>query len=81
MTTRDTILSWLRKAQVGGHSHVIVVCDEFDHEDFPVFCKDREEALKQRAHYDNLKMHRIMEIYDLSLSLDSQMAEHRAMHL
>jgi hypothetical protein len=34
--TQEDIRRWLKEAKKEGATHVIVVCDSFDHEDYPV---------------------------------------------
>ena len=36
-TTRNEIRGWLKRGQRQKATHVIVVCDTFDHEDYPVY--------------------------------------------
>ena len=83
--TRADIQRWLKEGQAREATHVIIVCDTFDHEDYPVFVQPGEDAHKiaeERFGYPDgeKNMQRVMECYDLSLPLDQQMAEHRAFH-
>jgi hypothetical protein len=79
-TTRSKIRTWLKKGIEKGATHVIIVCDTYDHGDFPVFVMPGEDA-KQRADQERKKsMQKVMEVYNLSLDLESQLAEHRAFH-
>lgn len=79
MTTRDEIRWWLTDAFRKGATYVIVVCDTFDHSDYPV----RVGAV---ANFWDLhdshsgSMQRVVEVYDLSLDLEAQLAEFRAYH-
>ncbi len=59
---------------------MIVVCDTFDHEDYPVYVKPGEDVRKKYAEYDGPNMQRVMEVYALHLDLESQLNEHRAKH-
>jgi len=59
-------------------THVIVVCDTFDHEDYPVFVMTGEDARKKADEYNGKDMQRVMEVYNLSMDFDKQMEEHRA---
>lgn len=75
-TTVDDIRRWLERAEKDD-SHMIVVCDTFDHEDYPVFVNkdmDIREAIKE---HDGQNMQRIMEVYNLSMSLEDQLASPR----
>jgi hypothetical protein len=79
MTGKDTIRSWLLEGKNAGASYVIVACDTFDYEDYPVFVgpNDSFGAAISRA---STNMQRPMEVYDLSLDFESQLNEYRAWH-
>ncbi len=59
-------------------THVIVVCDTFDHSDYPVFVSSSEDVREKERKYKNIRLQRVMEIYNLSMSLDDQLNEYRA---
>ncbi len=44
---------------------MIVVCDSFDHEDYPVYVDPGEDFWDVFAEYSGKNMQRIMEVYDL----------------
>lgn len=77
-TTPDVLKSWYERGKAEGATHLIVVCDTFDHEDYPVFVKPGEDVREKAREYDGKNMQRIMEVYDLSLDAESQLAEKRA---
>ncbi len=58
---------------------MIVVCDTFSWKDYPVFCSEAEFNEKHREHSD-VNMQRVMEVYDLSMNREHQLAESRAFH-
>lgn len=78
--SREDILGWFKRGQEQGATHVIVVCDTFDHKDYPVFVKSGEDVRECAKKYDQQNMQRIMEVYNLSMDIATQMAEHRAFH-
>ena len=78
-TTVNHIRTWLSQA-TKEHTHMIVVCDTFDHEDYPEFVKKGEDAKEKAKKIQNWPMQRIMEVYDLALDLEKQLAETRAFH-
>lgn len=39
MTTQSQIRDWFQEGVHLGASHLVVVCDTFDHEDYPVYVK------------------------------------------
>ena len=78
--TRKDIESWLKQAMASGAAYLIVGLDPMEYDNFPVFCESDAEcnaAIRRLTENGN----RYDEVYDLSLPLDPQLAEHRAMHL
>lgn len=43
------IKGWIARAQAGGATHMIVVCDTYDHDDFPVFVSADEDVREVEA--------------------------------
>lgn len=79
-TTQNDIRSWIERGKAQGAMHVIVVCDTFSYEDYPVFVMPGTDARKKSEEYNDRNMRRLMEVYDLSLDIDEQIAERRAFH-
>lgn len=77
-TTREDIREWLVTAKAAGATHVIVVVDTFDHEDYPVRVMPEDDVHQVYKDYDGPNMQRVMEIYNLRLDLEMQLAEQRA---
>ena len=42
--TRNDIKRWLAEARAQGATHMIVVCDTYDWEDFPVYVRPEEDV-------------------------------------
>ena len=80
-TTKAEIKRWLNKAKAEGTTHMLVVCDTFDHDDYDVPVKPTEKVADVVAKYRAMSMQRVMEVYDLSLDLEMQLVERRAWHL
>lgn len=79
-TTRADIGRWFDEAKKAGATHMIIVCDEFDHGDFPVRVMPGEDV-REKAEKERCKqMQRVMEVYSMSMDKDAQLAEHRAFH-
>lgn len=78
--TRQDIESWFDRGVAEGATHMIVVCDTYDHDDYPVFVKPGEDPrAKHKEYLDGLHpMQRAMEVYSLKQDKALQMAEHRA---
>ena len=82
MTTREDISRWFDDGVRRGATHLIVVCDTFDHEDFPVYVMPGEDSREVAGKHDDYsKMLRVMEVYALRRDKQSQLAEFRAYHL
>jgi len=79
-TSKTEILQWLEDAKKKGATHVIVVCDTFDHSDYPVLVMPGEDVKLAHSVYDGKNMQRVMEVYALHLDIETQLAEHRAFH-
>ena len=63
------------------YTHLVVVCDTFDHEDYPVYVKLGQDVRKVVAEYNGPNMQKVMEVYDLTESektLAEQQREHRS---
>jgi hypothetical protein len=78
MTSRIEISEWFDQGKQQGATHMIVVCDTFDHDDYPVYVGAGDDFWEKYDHYNGQNMQRIMEVYDLSHDKQSQMNEHRA---
>lgn len=79
-TTKEDIREWLAKAREEGASHVIVVCDTFSYEDYPVYVKKDQDVLKIYKEYTEKSMQRVVEVYSMSLNIEKQLEELRAFH-
>jgi len=80
ITTQD-IRNWLTLEGLGRkshHTHMFVICDTFDYEDYPVYTSDPSATYTR---YNGQGMQKIMEIYDLSMDFEKQLAEYRSWHL
>lgn len=78
--SRTDISGWFDRGVEEGATHLIVVCDSWDYEDYPVFVKSGEDAREKASEYSGKNMQRVMEVYSLSQDKEQQMAEHRAFH-
>ena len=76
-TTQDDIRGWLERAKPE-HTHMIVVCDTYDWEDYPVYVSKDESVQEVFAEYHGPNMQRVMEVYNLSMDHEKQLTEGRA---
>jgi len=77
-TSKEDIRNWIKSGQEQGATHVIVVCDTFDWEDYPVYVMPTEDVHKKFADYNGLNMQKVMEVYNLSKDIDKQVSQNRA---
>lgn len=67
---------WFDEGQKEGALYMIVVCDTYDHDDYPVHIFHFDHFWKKYDEYaSGENMQRIMEVYDLSKSWESQSTE------
>lgn len=80
-TTQADIRGWLKDAKKKGATHLLVVCDGFDHEDYPVFIMPGQNAKAvAEKEYSGVDMQHVMECYSLAGDIEAQLNEHRAFH-
>ena len=89
--TKKEIRQWLEHGKAQNATHMIVVCDTYDWEDYPVFISPNADVrivARQQGINDhnglptlaNTNMQKVMEVYSLSHDLDSQLNEYQAFH-
>lgn len=77
-TSRDDIRRWLKAGKEKGATHMLVICDSFDYEDYPVYVmpdEDANEVRQEKCKSDN--MQRLMECYSYTLDLEEQVMKNR----
>lgn len=77
---KSLIRTWLYEAKERGTRYLIVVCDTFDYEDYPVHIGPDEDFWIRYTEYNGTNMQRIMEVYDMKVDIEQQLSEHRVMH-
>lgn len=76
MTTRDEISEWFDRGVADGKSYMLVICDTFDHDDYPSYFDSEADARKTADKPG--EMQRLMEAYDLKADKAEQMSKRRA---
>lgn len=71
--TMNDIQRWLENPKKDS-THMLVVCDTWDYDDYPVYTKDVHESIK---YYRSASMQTIMEVYDLSKDIEEQLNTNR----
>ena len=81
-TSKEDIKQWLEEAKASGSTHMIVVCDTFDWEDYPVHVSKAEDVKEIVKKYDGVNMQKVMEVYSLTENHDTQkqLSEKRSLH-
>ncbi len=74
--SKQDIRRWFLTGRAQGATHMVVVCDTFDHEDYPVFVKPGENPRDRQSD----GMGRVMDVYAMHLDMEAQLAEERAFH-
>lgn len=75
MTTRSEIAEWFDDGLKFGATHLIVVCDTFDYEDYPKYVMPGENPADITAKLG--EMQRVMEVYNLSMDKTAQLNQDR----
>ena len=63
--SREDVDRWINYAKDKGIRFIISVCDCFDYEDYPSYCKDFEELVSNYEYYRNANMQKINEIIEI----------------
>jgi hypothetical protein len=74
-TTKEDIKNWIDSAPKGT-THMVVVCDTFDYEDYPVYVSKKDNVHEVVGKYSgaNTHMQKVMEVYNLKKSIKEQLA-------
>lgn len=71
---QSDLREWLNRGAEQGATHMIVVVDGWDHEDYPVYVMPGENVREVADKYNGKEMQRIMEVYDLSKDHELQLS-------
>lgn len=72
----ETIRRWYEEGVEEGHKWMLIVCDTYDYEDYPVYVST-ENYWDKRNSFTNKNMQLVMESYDLEGDQEVQLAEYR----
>ncbi len=78
-TSMNEISSWFDEGLKQKATHMIVMCDSFSYEEYPVYCFSKEEA--ESKSFKNENMQRVMEIYNLAKDKKNQLNTNRNFQL
>jgi hypothetical protein len=74
--TRQEISEWFDRGRDQKSRYMVVVCDTYDHDDYPSYFATREGVVDKIANPGN--MQRVMEVYDLNKNKEEQLDLPRA---
>jgi len=78
-TSKEDIKEWIKCGQDKKATHLIIVCDTFDWEDYPVYVMSGEDARTKYNHYHGPNMQKVMEVYNLQKDIDKQLGQYRSL--
>jgi hypothetical protein len=78
----NEIRGWLIDGIKKGATHCLIIYDSWDYENYPRYVMPGEDVYEITKEYEKeyLTVERLMEIYNLSMDIDKQLKEDRAMH-
>lgn len=79
--SKKRIREWIERGITNGATHVIVICDTWDYEDYPVYVEPNESVETIVNRYMCSSMQQVMEIYNLSKDIEEQLREYRAWNM
>lgn len=71
-TTLEDIQGWFKEGKRKKATHLVVVCDTYDWEDYPVYVSTHEDVAKVVLRYQGPNMQKVMEVYCLSKDFNKQ---------
>lgn len=79
--TIGIIREWLERGKKEGATHVIIACDHFSYEDYPVYVKPHENVKEKVEKYQCAKMQSVTEVYDLNMGIEEQLATKKTLKI
>jgi hypothetical protein len=77
----EDLSAWFDRGVCENATHLIVVCDTYEYEDYPVYVMPGTDVRQKADEYSEESMQRVMEVYVLDpLRKNEQMRERRAFH-
>jgi hypothetical protein len=75
--SREDLERWFNAGIEEGATHMIVVCDTFDWEDYPVYVKPTESVAHRIDDFHKAEMQKVMEVYNLKKPFEGQKTDGR----
>jgi hypothetical protein len=71
-TTIQDLREWYNRGKNIGATHMVVVCDTYDREDYPCFVMPNQSVKQVAVEHHGPNMQKVMEVYNLSKSFENQ---------
>jgi hypothetical protein len=71
-TTIEDLKAWFEEGKAKKATHMIVVCDTFDYEDFPIYVRAGEDVGVELTKRNGQNMQKVMEVYSYKKPFDQQ---------
>jgi hypothetical protein len=81
VASKSDIRRFWKRFEPENHSHMIVVCDTYDYDDYPVFVPKNKDVNEVIEDYRNKSMQRVMEVYSGSIDFEKQLKEDQCWNL
>jgi hypothetical protein len=81
MTVPMGVSDWFDAARASGATHLLVLVDYYSRENYSVPVMPGRDPADVVAEYADKPMLSVLEVYDLSMDRDTQLAESRAWHV
>ena len=78
---KQQIREWVERGVKTGATHVIIVYDSWDYEDYPVYVEKGQSVQNEIDRRNGRNMLSVMEVYNLSMDIEAQLNEYRAWHV
>ena len=80
-TSKQDIQRWFEEGKRSNATHMVVVCDTFDWEDYPVYVMGEPVESVVAKYSDPNTMQKVMEVYNLSLDMQTQLDTNRVWNI
>ena len=77
---REDIRQWFREGVSAGCTHMIVMCDTFSFENYPVYVFPDKDAREIAKKHSKASLQKMEEVYNLKLDREKQLSSPRVMN-
>ncbi|KKM82799.1 hypothetical protein LCGC14_1315970 [marine sediment metagenome] len=75
------IKGWIEEAQRQKSSHLLIITDTFDYDNYPVFAHGKKDCMKKIEEYNDINMQKVEEVYNMRRSIKKQFKENRSWNI